>query len=40
MIRSSGGVFEISVDNELIYSKKMVGVFPRDEDILKALKAR
>jgi selenoprotein W-related protein len=40
LVKASGGVFEISVDNELMYSKKATGVFPRDEDIVKALKTR
>jgi len=32
-VRSSGGVFEISVDGQLRFSKKALGRFPTDEEI-------
>ena len=35
--RSSGGVFEVSVDDRLIFSKKKEGRFPEDEEILGQL---
>jgi len=35
LIASSGGVFEVTVAGELIYSKRKSGVFP-DEDVLLA----
>ena len=35
--RSSGGVFEVSVDQHLIFSKKKEGRFPEDEEILEQL---
>ena len=31
--RSGGGVFEITVDGELKFSKKALGRFPTDEEI-------
>jgi len=31
--RSGGGVFEITVDGELKFSKKQLGRFPTDEEI-------
>jgi len=31
--RSSGGVFEITVDGELKFSKKQLGRFPTDQEI-------
>lgn len=31
--RSSGGVFEISVDGALKFSKKRLGRFPTDDEI-------
>ena len=37
MIPSSGGVFEIVVDTNLIYSKKATGVFPDEGNILDLL---
>jgi predicted Rdx family selenoprotein len=33
LIRSRGGVFEVSRNGELIYSKRATGVHPRWEDI-------
>jgi selT/selW/selH-like putative selenoprotein len=37
--RSSGGVFEITVDGELKFSKKQLGRFPTDEEINALAKA-
>lgn len=37
MIPSGGGVFEIVVDNDLIYSKKATGEFPSEVQILDKL---
>jgi selT/selW/selH-like putative selenoprotein len=35
--RSGGGVFEITVDGVLAYSKKATGRFPSDEEVLRTL---
>ena len=35
--RSGGGVFEITVDDRLAYSKKATGRFPTDEEVLATL---
>jgi selT/selW/selH-like putative selenoprotein len=35
--RSGGGVFEITVDGRLAYSKKATGRFPTDEEIRSVL---
>jgi selT/selW/selH-like putative selenoprotein len=35
--RSGGGVFEITVDGKLAYSKKATGRFPTDEEVLAIL---
>jgi len=35
--RSGGGVFEITVDGKLAYSKKATGRFPTDEEVLRTL---
>jgi selenoprotein W-related protein len=40
LIPGSGGVFEVLVDGELVFSKRQRGRFPRDEEILTALAAR
>ena len=38
MIESSGGVFEITVDGELLYSKMQLGRFPHDDEIASLAK--
>ena len=35
--KSGGGVFEITVDGKLAYSKKATGRFPADEEVLATL---
>jgi selT/selW/selH-like putative selenoprotein len=35
--KSGGGVFEITVDGRLAYSKKATGQFPSDEEVLRTL---
>ncbi len=35
--KSGGGVFEITVDGKLAYSKKATSRFPTDEEILGTL---
>lgn len=40
LIPSAGGVFEITVDGQLIYSKKSTGRFPEESDIVSRLKKR
>jgi selT/selW/selH-like putative selenoprotein len=35
--RSGGGVFEITVDGRLAYSKKATGRFPTDTEVLATL---
>ena len=37
LVRSGGGVFEITVDGKLAFSKKAVDRFPTDEEILATL---
>jgi len=38
LIESSGGVFEVEKDGELIFSKKNLGRFPEHEEIFAKLK--
>jgi selenoprotein W-related protein len=33
LVRLSGGVFEIKIDDELVFSKQALGRFPTDEEI-------
>ena len=35
--RSGGGVFEITVNRRLTYSKKATGRFPTDEEVIATL---
>jgi selT/selW/selH-like putative selenoprotein len=37
LVKSGGGVFEITVDGRLAYSKKATGRFPTDEEVLATL---
>jgi len=33
LIKSSGGVFEVSLNNSLIFSKKELGRFPNENEV-------
>jgi selT/selW/selH-like putative selenoprotein len=37
LLKSRSGVFEITVDGKLAYSKKASGRFPTDEEVLATL---
>jgi selenoprotein W-related protein len=37
LIPSSGGVFEVTVNDEKIYSKKETGKFPENDEMIKEL---
>jgi selenoprotein W-related protein len=39
LVKSSGGVFEITLDGELVYSKKANGRFPKWKEV-EAIAAR
>ncbi len=39
IIESSGGVFEVERDEELLYSKKATGRFPEEGEILEIVNA-
>jgi len=39
LVASGGGVYEVSVDGELIFSKKKLGRFPDDGEILKLIRS-
>lgn len=40
LIKSGGGVFEVVVDGNLVFSKKALGRFPESQEILAKLDAR
>ncbi len=33
LVKGSGGVFEITIDEKLVFSKKKLGRFPTDEEL-------
>lgn len=37
---SGGGVFEVTADGDLIFSKKALGRFPEDNEVLELLAAK
>jgi selT/selW/selH-like putative selenoprotein len=40
LVRGSGGIFVVTVDNEKIFSKHDQGRFPAEREIIDALKHR
>jgi selenoprotein W-related protein len=40
LLAGSGGVFEVTVDDELIFSKKELERFPEPGEILELLRSR
>ncbi|HBU59044.1 MAG TPA: hypothetical protein DEB48_04285 [Verrucomicrobiales bacterium] len=38
LIPSSGGVFEVTANDKLVYSKRATGEFPKPEAILQSLR--
>ena len=39
-MRGSGGIFEVTVDNDKIFSKKQEGRFPSEKEIVDKLRER
>jgi len=39
LVASHGGVFEVSVDGKLFFSKKKLGRFPEEGEVLKLIGA-
>jgi selT/selW/selH-like putative selenoprotein len=39
LVRGSGGIFVVTVDNRQIFSKQEMGRFPGEKEILDQLKA-
>jgi len=39
LVRGSGGIFDVSVDNKRIFSKKEEGRFPSEKEIVDQLRA-
>jgi len=40
LIASAGGVFEVEIDGEQVYSKKALDRFPEHEEIFQAIDQR
>jgi len=38
LVRSSGGVFEVTVDGRLVFSKKALGRFPEPGEVVRRIK--
>jgi len=39
LIESSGGVFEVVVDDNLVYSKKLTGEFPDEARLVEKIRS-
>jgi selenoprotein W-related protein len=39
LVRGGGGVFDVEVDGELLFSKKAEGRFPENDEIIERLRA-
>lgn len=40
LIRGGGGVFDVAVDGEVVYTKAQTGRFPQRGEVTKAIAAR
>lgn len=40
MVRGRGGIFDVTLDNEIIYSKKQTGRFPMPGEVEERLSER
>lgn len=40
MIKGGGGIFDVKLNGDLIYSKKQTGRFPTDNEVLQAISAK
>jgi len=38
LVSSSGGVFEITIDDKLVFSKKKEGRFPTDNELIELVR--
>jgi selT/selW/selH-like putative selenoprotein len=39
LVRGSGGIFDVTVDDQRIFSKKETGHFPTEKEIVEQLRA-
>ena len=40
LVPGTGGVFDVDVDGERIFAKKMIGRYPQPDDVLPLLRER
>ena len=40
LVTGTGGIFDVHVDGELVFEKKMIGRYPQPDDVLPLLAAR
>ena len=40
VVPSSGGIFDVHLDGELVFTKSMLGSYPQPEDVLPLLRER
>ncbi len=40
LVPGTGGIFDVHLDDELIFTKKMLGRYPDPEDVLPLLRER
>ena len=40
IVTGTGGIFDVHVDGELVFEKKMLGRYPQPDDVMPLLAAR
>ena len=40
MVPGTGGIFDVHVDGDLVFTKKMIGRYPQPDDVLPLLRER
>lgn len=40
LVRGKGGIFDVLVDDEMIYSKHETGRFPSEDEIIQSIRTR
>jgi selenoprotein W-related protein len=40
LVPGTGGIFDVHVDDELLFTKKMIGRYPDPDDVLPLLRER
>ena len=40
LVTGTGGIFDVHVDGELVFEKKMIGRYPEPDDVLPLIQAK